>query len=215
MQIEKIFTRLKNFTINTSFRKKFKKTIFFLFCIILTYISYFLLARYDITNQYNKYHDFPLGKQKNYTINIDTTIENNYCINMRGEFLDGYIKLFGENKINTHEFQEKIYEQQLNFLGIMNNLQKQTYSLDVTAYKNNEGETLLLLTRNYTNLSNNLGGGGSYVENKRNIAYIVTLECFTLPAGNYQFIFKDKSSPTPEFDEVITSIGIHPNNKIK
>lgn len=52
---------------------------------------------------------------------------------------------------------------------------------------------------------------GSNVEDPADLVFATYFDYITLPKGKYVFVIKDESMFIPEFDEIETSIGVHPD----
>ena len=166
------------------------------------------------------YIDFPLGRNKQINIDTRSYVKHRFCIYMRTEFIDGNIELYGPNLLPGKQGRnQQISDKQYAFIGApFGENKSKFYTFKVTAYKQEWGQEKVFFIREYNNLNIRKTIAqlyGDNTKNPRNNAYQVGIECFSLPRGKYRFEFIDSSSFIPEFDKVITSVGVHPNNELK
>lgn len=187
--------------------------------VILTIIPYILIScNYSRTIilgtiQPSSYTSFPLGQNKQVTLNKTFYLKHQYCVDMNIEFIDGMKKVFGEDyDKGNYIFNESADNIQRNFSGLDNNIKTQIYKFQVIAYNSNNIE---IINKEYTNTDEVSNVWSGTTTNDKNKSYLVEFECFTLPRGEYKFVITDKSKYINEFEELITSIGINPNYDLK
>ncbi|VDH00716.1 Uncharacterised protein [Helicobacter pametensis] len=168
------------------------------------------------TIQPSSYISFPLGQNKQVTLNKVFYLKHQYCVDMNIEFINGRRKLYGEDfDKGNYTYNEYVDDMQKNFSGLSKLARNKIYlyKFKVIAY---DSRNIEILNKEYMNTDNVMDvWSGTYKSNNQNSFTTVIFDCFTLPKGRYKFIIIDKSNQINEFNEIKTSIGINPNYSLK
>ncbi|WP_225747760.1 hypothetical protein [Eikenella sp. Marseille-P7795] len=121
--------------------------------------------------QPSSYISFPLGQNKQVTLNKTFYLKHQYCVDMNIEFIDGMKKVFGEDyDKGNYIFNESADNIQRNFSGLDNNIKTQVYRFQVVAYNSNNIE---IINKEYTNTNEVSNVWSGTITNDKNKSYLV------------------------------------------